>query len=46
MTNQAMCVEVKVPAGRDRLDPHVKILPEPEALPDLLKLKLRGERIQ
>jgi hypothetical protein len=37
--DEANYLEVTVPAGRDRLDPHTKILPEKEAVRTLAKLK-------
>ncbi|HEV2437179.1 MAG TPA: hypothetical protein VG077_14395 [Verrucomicrobiae bacterium] len=37
--DEANYLEVTVPAGRDRLDPHTKILPEKEARRALAKLK-------
>ena len=39
LTNQASYVQVKVPAGHDRLVPHAKIVPENEALLTLRKLR-------
>ena len=38
-TNEATYIKVTVPAGLGRLDPHAKIVPEYEAMPNLRTLK-------